>query len=251
MNQTNRPEIEQFFNQLKNSEQTRQLLEHIPDIFYFVKDRKSRLITCNQAMLSFYGVRHVNDIYGKTGKDFFPENIAGPYLADDERVMSSGQPLIDGIELALKEDGILSWFCTTKMPLYNQNNEVIGLMGITRWMSEADQSLHPAARILPAVNYIKHHFREDLTIPHLSKLCRISVSQLHRNFKEHFRQTPLQFILKLRIQAACKLLRSTSLSIREISQECGFPDQNYFARHFKLVTNINPTEFRKQFKLKS
>ena len=249
MNKKNNPQIKHFFNQLQSGEQLQQLFEHVPGTFFFVKDINSKLITCNQAMLNFYGRRHVNEIYGRSGKDFFPENIAGPYIQDDKRVMKDGKPMIDAIELALREDGVLSWFCTTKIPLYDKKEQIIGLMGVTRWMSEADQDLHPAARILPAVNHIKQFFKEEITVPSLAKLCHLSVSQLHRNFKDHFRQTPLQFILKLRIQAACRLLRSTSLSILEVAYESGFSDQNYFARHFKLVTNLNPTEFRKQFKV--
>jgi AraC-like DNA-binding protein len=241
-------DIQAFFDSLAEG-QLREMFEHIPDVNFFVKDRQSRLITCNQGMLtSFFGRRHVSEIYGRTGMDFFPESIAGPYLADDQRVMDEGRALIDVVELALSEEGSLSWFRTTKLPLYNRDGEVVGLVGISRVMQTADQRLHPAAAIMPAINHIQGHFREQIRIPELARACHLSVSQLHRAFKEHFRQTPLQFVLKLRMQAACRLLRSSSLSVAEIADECGFSDQNYFARHFRKVVGQTPTGFRKQYR---
>jgi AraC-like DNA-binding protein len=241
-------EIQRFFDGLAEG-QLREMFEHIPDVNFFVKDRQSRLITCNQRMLtSFFGRHEVSEIYGRTGMDFFPESIAGPYIADDRRVIEEGRSLVDVVELALSEDGSLSWFRTTKLPLYDRAGKIVGLVGISRPMHKADQRLHPAAAIMPAINHIQAHFREQVTIPDLARACRLSVSQLHRAFKEHFRQTPLQFVLKLRMQAACRLLRSSSLSIAEIADECGFRDQNYFARHFRKVVGQTPTGFRKQYR---
>ncbi|WP_420792937.1 helix-turn-helix domain-containing protein [Lentisphaera marina] len=49
------------------------------------------------------------------------------------------------------------------------------------------------------------------------------------------------------IQASCKLLRSTSLSVAEIAEKCGFSEQNYFARHFKQLVGQSPTQFRNKY----
>jgi AraC-like DNA-binding protein len=248
METTAEQKVETFFNELKGGGQSRQLFEHIPDILFFVKDAKSRLITCNQAMLKFFGRRHVSEIYGRTGADFFPESIASPYLADDRWVLENNKSLIDNIELALRGDGELSWFCSTKLPLLNKKSQVVGLMGITRWLDKADQRLHPAAQIMDAVTHIQLHYSDEVTVPELADLCHLSVSQFHRLFKRHFRQTPLQFLLKLRIQEACRLLRTSSMSMFEITDNCGFSDQNYFARHFRQVTSQSPSQFRKKYK---
>ena len=241
--------VDDFFCQLRQGEQMRQLFENLADVMFFVKDSQSRLITCNQAMLKFFGRRHVSEIYGKTGVDFFPESIASPYLLDDREVLDKGVELIDLMELALKEDGELSWFCTSKLPLRDMQGSIIGLMGTSRWMAKADQQLHPASHILTAVSYMQEHFAEELDIPQLAELCKLSVSQFHRSFKQNFRQTPLQFLLKLRIQAACRLLRTSELSIREVGEMCGFADQNYFSRHFRQVCSQTPRLFRGKYRI--
>ena len=237
--------INNFFNNLAEGEQLRHLFDFIPDVLFFVKDCESKLIYCNRPMLSFFRCDSIEDIYGKTGADFFPESIASPYIEDDKWVISNKKPLVNKIELALKENGELAWHNTNKLPLYDKTGEIAGLMGITRWLSKADQKLHPAANIMPALNHIQTNYTEDIQIAELAQLCRLSVSQFHRTFKQHFSQTPLQFILKMRIQSSCRLLRSSRLSIYEISEACGFNDQNYFARHFKKIVGSSPRDFRK------
>ncbi|MCH2207993.1 MAG: AraC family transcriptional regulator [Lentisphaerales bacterium] len=245
---TNQDNIEAFFENLAAGEQLRQIFDNLPGVLFFDKDCNSKLIYCNKEMLQFFRCQKVEQIYGKTGIDFFPEGIASPYLKDDQQVMESGNPLIDILELALREDGELAWHCTNKLPLLDKQKKVVGLMGVSRWLNKADQKLHPAATILPALREIQSNYMHVITVQELAYKCRLSVSQFHRIFKRHFRQTPLQFMLKIRIQSACKLLRSSSMLLVEIADKCGFSEQNYFARHFKQVVGKTPMQFRKEFR---
>ena len=75
----------------------------------------------------------------------------------------------------------------------------------------------------------------------------LSESQFRRKFKQVFRLPPVQFILKLRILNAYSLLRSGSLTIGEVSNQCGFESQNYFARYFRQQMGGTPRDYRRQY----
>lgn len=237
-------EIQSFMEQVSNIKSFELLLDHIPDIYFFVKDTHSRLITCNSNMLRLFNRRHPTEIFGKTGLDFFPAGIVNTFFEDDRYVIENNASLIDRVELNIAENGSLSWFSTTKTPLLNSRKKVIGLMGITRNLGKADPELHPFMKMIPVLQYMQEHFKEDIEISTLAGLSHLSVSQFHRSFKKLFRMPPLQFVLKLRIQEACKLLRHTDLNIGEITFRCGFNDQNYLARCFNKFIGISPTKYR-------
>ena len=239
--------ISNFMNSVSNIKNFELLMDHVPDLYFFVKDSKSRLITCNSNMLRLFNRKHPTEIYGKTGLDFFPAGIVNTFFEDDRYVVNNNASLIDRIELNIAENGSLSWFCTTKTPLINVKEEVIGLMGITRNLGDADPELHPFMKMIPVLKYMQDHFREDIEIATLADICHLSISQFHRSFKKLFRMPPLQFVLKLRIQEACKLLKSSDLNIGEITFRCGFNDQNYLARCFNKFIGTSPSQYRKRF----
>ncbi|MEE1198283.1 MAG: helix-turn-helix transcriptional regulator [Acutalibacteraceae bacterium] len=60
--------------------------------------------------------------------------------------------------------------------------------------------------------------------------------------------SPIQFILKIRIERAKELLDFTDKSIADIAESSGFQDQNYFARIFKKQVGLSPTQYRKSEK---
>ena len=239
--------ITNFIKQISNIKNFELLFDHIPDLYFFMKDNKSKLITCNSNMLRLYNRKHVSEIYGRTGLDFFPVGIVNTFFEDDRYVITNNATLVDRIELNIAENGSLSWFCTTKTPLTNSKEQVVGLMGITRNLGEADPELHPFMKMIPILKHMQENFREDIEIETLAEISHLSLSQFHRSFKKLFRMPPLQFVLKLRIQEACKLLKNTDLNIGEITFRCGFNDQNYLARCFNKFIGVSPTQYRKEF----
>jgi len=73
----------------------------------------------------------------------------------------------------------------------------------------------------------------------------MSRSNLMRVFRKATGQTPIEYLLRLRIQKAMELLRNSSLSITEIALEVGFNDSNYFTRQFRRVLGETPRSFRR------
>lgn len=240
--------VDSFLNDAAFDRSLLALYDHIPGIYFFMKDINSRLITCNANMLSMYGQQHSEGIYGKTGFDFFPANLVFSFIDDDRHVMTNDTIIRERIELNIAEDGAISWFATTKTPLHDHNGKVIGLAGITRVVGKADEELHPFRKMIKVIDYLQDHYKEELEIDTLADLCYLSKSQFHRSFKKLFRMPPLQFVLKLRIQNSIKLLRNTNLNIGEIAYKCGFNDQNYFARSFSKACGMSPSKFRQKFR---
>jgi AraC-like DNA-binding protein len=239
--------LNSFLKELGSSNELFQAFEHIGDICMFIKDTKSRLISCNENMLRLFGKNTIQEIHGKTGFDFFPSDIASPFIEDDRKVLQSGKTLQDKIELNISENGTISWYSTTKIPLRNKLGDTIGLLGLTKKIKNADIELHPFRKMVGVINHLEKHYKDEVDIEHLANLSRLSKSQFHRSFKKLFRMTPLQFVLKIRLQSSLKLLKNTLLNISEVAFESGFNDQNYFARCFSKTFKCTPTEYRKKF----
>ncbi len=102
-------------------------MANVPDSIYF-KDRGSRFILANHALVSGLGLLSSADIIGKTDFDFFQEELARPKYDQEQAIIQTGQPL-----LAMEEPDIGGhWSLTTKMPLRDEYGEIIGTFGISR-----------------------------------------------------------------------------------------------------------------------
>ena len=84
----------------------------------------------------------------------------------------------------------------------------------------------------------------DLSIAELSKMMKISRSQLHNKVKALTNRSPSQFIRSIRLTKAQSLLLETNLSILEIAYDVGFKDPSYFSRTFSGEFGLSPKEFR-------
>jgi len=110
----------------------RTLMDNLPD-YIFVKDRQSRFITTNLAHVATLGANGLDNVIGKTDFDFFPREAAEKYYEDEQRVMDSGDPLLNRTEPVKDEQGrVNQWLLTSKVPLRDNEGNVIGLVGISR-----------------------------------------------------------------------------------------------------------------------
>ncbi|RJP28060.1 MAG: PAS domain S-box protein [Candidatus Omnitrophota bacterium] len=106
------------------------LINHIPDVIYF-KDKKGKLLLVNEAHAKGLGLKP-KQVIGKTDFDIFPKDRAKKMAEDDKFVIRTGNPIIDKIERATRPDGIDNYVSTTKIPRFDKEGKIIGLMGITR-----------------------------------------------------------------------------------------------------------------------
>ena len=113
----------------------RALTDNIPDTIYF-KDLEGRFVQINNAQARRLGLNDPEQAVGKTDFDFFDQEHAR--LADEaERaVLATGQPLIAAETKLTWPDGQVGWVSTTKMPLPDENGNIIGTFGISRDITE-------------------------------------------------------------------------------------------------------------------
>ncbi len=92
---------------------------------------------------------------------------------------------------------------------------------------------------------LNREFLKNISVHDLSHFCCMSRSNFMRLFKESTGMSPLQYILRLRIDHACRKLAETDSTISEIGFASGFSDSNYFTRIFKKITGMTPKDYRR------
>ena len=97
--------------------------------------------------------------------------------------------------------------------------------------------------------YMREHFNERINIDVLAESALLSKYHFIRRFKKYYGTTPHEYMVLCRIDNAKNLLINTENTIEEIAEVCGFSSLSAFSLCFKNSVGINPTEFRKQFKL--
>ncbi len=124
-------------NLILERNQLRTLIDNIPD-FIYIKDDKGKYVLVNKALVKMLKMRSGNQIIGKKDHEIFPEKIAREFQREDRQIMHQGVPIINKKETNLNKTeqfkNIASY--STKVPLYDQNNKIIGLVGISRDLSE-------------------------------------------------------------------------------------------------------------------
>lgn len=92
--------------------------------------------------------------------------------------------------------------------------------------------------------WIEDNLGRWITPDDVAEFSGISVRSLSHAFKQVYGVTLKEFIMRLRLQRACDLLRSSTHNIAEISSLCGFSDPNYFSRQFRRVFGCQPRAYR-------
>jgi len=109
----------------------RMLIDNLPDII-FAKDAQSRFILANTACARQLGAGSLEEVLGKTDADFVSPELASQFLADEQALMRSCQPVTKEEVTQNKETGEMLRSLTTKVPLKNDSGKVVGLIGIAR-----------------------------------------------------------------------------------------------------------------------
>jgi PAS domain S-box-containing protein len=110
----------------KSENKYRVLIENLPQKI-FLKDRNSVYILCNENYAGDLGISP-QEIVGKTDYDFFPKELADKYRTDDKRIMESGKT--EEIEEKYIKDGTEGFVQTVKIPVKDEEGDIIGVQGI-------------------------------------------------------------------------------------------------------------------------
>lgn len=98
--------------------------------------------------------------------------------------------------------------------------------------------------IEPTLKHLRRSFDHDLKLEDLANRAGMSVSTLLRRFRTATGSSPVEFLLRLRLERAREILSTTDRRITDIAFDSGFRDSNYFTRQFKRHTGLSPRAYR-------
>ena len=98
--------------------------------------------------------------------------------------------------------------------------------------------------IKEALNFIEQNFQNDISVEEIASFCGLNRTYFGRIFKETVGKSPQQFLLSYRMAKAAELLKLTALSVSDIGNAVGYPNQLHFSRAFKNVYGVSPREWR-------
>ena len=107
------------------------LMDNIPDRIYF-KGTQGRFLRVSKTLADMHGLSDPAQLVGKTDFDFFTEEHARQFYADEQEVMQSGQPSVGKEEKEMWLDGRETWSLTSITPFRDKEGNIIGIFGIAR-----------------------------------------------------------------------------------------------------------------------
>lgn len=100
--------------------------------------------------------------------------------------------------------------------------------------------------IKEAFSFIEQNFQNDITVEDIAASCGLNRSYFGKIFHENTGKSPQEFLISYRMSKARELLKLTGLSIADIGNAVGYPNQLHFSRAFKNVYGISPRQWRNE-----
>jgi len=102
-------------------------------------------------------------------------------------------------------------------------------------------------RVADIISLLEQKYADPWKLENLTEIANMSPGNLIRVFSKATGQTPIDYLIGIRLKHAVSLLSITSLNITEIAFQTGFSDTNYFSRLFKQVFKCSPREYRLKY----
>jgi len=236
----------EFLSRLDASSPFHELFDLLPDVAFFMKDKQGRFIMNNRLGCEYCRVSSELETVGKTDYDYFPKDKADAYVEGDRRVMRTGIPIINEIAPAPEKEGSCSLIVYSKVPLRDRTGKIIGVAGIHRKIDGMRAQPKSYGRLSNAVQHIHENYAKSVSSSQLAKMVGISPSQFARRFRKLFGTSLRQYLLRVRINAACTMLTQSDKGLTDISLDVGFYDHSHFTRTFTRMMGVNPLYYRKR-----
>ena len=95
------------------------------------------------------------------------------------------------------------------------------------------------------IDLVRSRISEDISLADMAAVTGLSITHFSHIFKKSMGESPHQFVLQQRVQCAKELLVSLNLRMIDIALACGFKTQQHFARIFRKVCGLSPTEYQR------
>ena len=234
-----------FFLRMGALRQFHLLFALVPGVYFFAKDNEGRFVAASPELVRRSGLTDEAQMLGRTDHELYPSHMADAFVRGDRQIMLTGEPVIDKVEVWFSRERLQDWFVTTKMPIRDEAGAIIGIMGFTRSHEGERSNWAQGTGLEKAIEHIRAHYKENISIAALAKTAGLSKRQLERRFQTAFGLPPQDFVARTRIQSACEALLAASESVNDIALDHGYSDQSAFSRHFKKHTGQTPNAYRK------
>jgi AraC-like DNA-binding protein len=223
-----------------------ELFDRLADLVFFAKDTAGRYVAVNETLVRRLGLHEKAEALGRTTRDLFPEPLGERYLAQDLAVCRTGREISDLLELHLYPDRHEGWCITAKVPLHGSDGRIIGLAGTSRDVHPPGAGAVSMEDLAETVRHIQERYGEPLRVESLAAMARMSAYQLNRRVRALFGLTPVQLIIKTRVDAARRMLQEGEAPVAQIALACGYCDQSAFTRQFKAAVGLTPAQYRER-----
>ena len=119
------------------------LFDYLPDTYFYAKNLRGQFVMVNQALATIFGACTPEEMIGKTDHDYSPHDLADQYVAEDRRVIETRKPVTHQPWLIPDHRGMLKWYLSSKIPLFDKAGKVIGIAGAMRDVEKASELLAP------------------------------------------------------------------------------------------------------------
>ena len=151
-----------------------EVFDYLADVLLWVKDAVGRYQWVNLPFVLNFGLKSRFDLLGRTDFDICSLALANQCRLDDERVLK-GERILARVELVGRFDHTARWCSTSKIPLRNSDDRVVGSVGITHPLAgEPPVAETPLSK---AIRYISEHYAESITHRDLAEACSLSIRQ--------------------------------------------------------------------------
>lgn len=122
------------------------------------------------------------------------------------------------------------------------------------WVQELQRASNPGRgehrvpqRLAAVRTFIEENVHRPLTLKQMADCAHLSVSHFSGEFRRGFGLSPIEYVLRFRMQQALHFLRDLNLSVAEVAERVGFNDAFYFSKQFKKRCGVSPLTYRKRF----
>ncbi|MBO7761938.1 MAG: helix-turn-helix transcriptional regulator [Clostridia bacterium] len=176
-----------------------------------------------------------------SGVPFEVEYSGSEYLVAELDECYYGQAEV----ISLADTGEISLLFFKLLRAWNEHRSANGIKSILYAILEEMEAAHKVSEGSPfsrCLTYIEEHFADPaLDMTAVCERGAISVSSLQRAFLGQLGVSPMQYVIKLRMGRAARLLREGALSVKEVASLCGYLDEKYFSRAFRKYYGYPPS----------
>ena len=236
--------IHELLGQLESPFTGEELFDHLSDIVFFIKNAKGEYLIANTTLVTRCGLHGKQDLIGRTASEVLRPPLGDRFFDQDQQVLKTGDPLLSQLELHLYASGEVGWCVTTKLPLRKHGGQVIGLVGVSQDLRLPDYEANEYKHVAAAIDYGERNLSKRPSVDRLAAVAGMSRYQLDRRIRHVFGLTTGQWLIKIRIDLAQRLLSETDTPVAAIALKAGYSDQSAFTRQFRRATGLAPREYR-------